>query len=152
MPKHLLADTHYGSTKCIAQAKDRGVTLLAPSMPPKGKGQGKLTLEDFEVDASGHIQRCPAGHAPLSGRMNRRFEARTTRGYRWLSPLILRLFADPSSIVRSSISEKSRSSIRTSTCAVKPRSHSHQLGQFMYTPHLSTPTVTIRRWTIRRRG
>lgn len=65
MPKHLLADTHYGSTKCIAQAKDRGVTLLAPSMPPKGKGQGKLTLEDFEVDASGHILRCPAGHAPL---------------------------------------------------------------------------------------
>ncbi len=64
-PEHLLADTHYGSNQCIAYAKAKGVTLLAPSMPPKGKGQGKLTLEDFEVDASGHIQRCPAGHAPL---------------------------------------------------------------------------------------
>ena len=65
MPEHMLADTHYGSTKCIAQAKAKGVTLLAPAMSPKGKGQGKLTLEDFEVDTSGHIQRCPAGHAPL---------------------------------------------------------------------------------------
>ena len=64
-PEHLLGDTHYGSNQCIAYAKAKGVTLLAPSMPPKGKGQGKLTLEDFEVDACGHIQRCPAGHAPL---------------------------------------------------------------------------------------
>ncbi len=64
-PEHMVADTHYGSTKCLTQAKAKGVTLLAPSMPPKGKGQGKLTLEDFELDASGYIQRCPAGHAPL---------------------------------------------------------------------------------------
>ncbi len=64
-PEHMVADTHYGSTKCLTQAKAKGVTLLAPSMPPKGKGQGKLTLEDFELDASRYIQRCPAGHAPL---------------------------------------------------------------------------------------
>ena len=64
-PEHMVADTHYGSTQCIAQAKAKGVTLLAPAMSPKGKGQGKLTLEDFELDTSGHIQRCPAGHAPL---------------------------------------------------------------------------------------
>ena len=64
-PEHIVADTHYGSTKCIAQAKAKGVTLLAPAMPPKGKGQGKLTLEDFELDTSGCIQRCPAGHVPL---------------------------------------------------------------------------------------
>lgn len=65
MREDMVADTHYGSTKCIAQAKAKGVTLLAPAMSPKGKGQGKLTLEDFEVDISGHIQRCPAGHTPL---------------------------------------------------------------------------------------
>ena len=65
MPEHMVADTHYGSTKCLTQAKAKGVTLLAPAMPPKGKGQGKLTLEDFELDASGYIQRCPQGHAPL---------------------------------------------------------------------------------------
>ena len=65
MPEHMVADTHYGSTKCIAQAKAKGVTLLAPAMSPKGKGQGKLTLEDFDLNASGHIQRCPAGHTPL---------------------------------------------------------------------------------------
>ena len=64
-PEHMLADTHYGSTKCLAQAKAKGVTLLAPAMPPKGKGQGKLTLEDFDLNACGHIQRCPAGHTPL---------------------------------------------------------------------------------------
>ena len=64
-PEHMVADTHYGSTQCIAQAKAKGVTLLAPAMSPKGKGQGKLTLEDFELNASGYIQRCPAGHAPL---------------------------------------------------------------------------------------
>ena len=64
-PEHMVADTHYGSNQCIAQAKAKGVTLLAPSMPPKGKGQGKLTLEDFDLNASGYIQRCPAGHAPL---------------------------------------------------------------------------------------
>ncbi len=64
-PEHMVADTHYGSTQCLTQAKAKGVTLLAPAMSPKGKGQGKLTLEDFELDTSGHIQRCPAGHAPL---------------------------------------------------------------------------------------
>lgn len=43
MPEHMVADTHYGSTKCLTQAGAKGVTLLAPAMPPKGKGQGKLT-------------------------------------------------------------------------------------------------------------
>lgn len=65
MREDMVADTHYGSTKCIAQAKAKGVILLAPAMSQKGKGQGKLTLEDFEVDTSGHIPRCPAGHTPL---------------------------------------------------------------------------------------
>jgi len=72
MPEYMVADTHYGSTECIAYAKAKGVTLLAPAMSPKGKGQGKLTLEDFELNASGYIQRCPAGHAPLETSVSRK--------------------------------------------------------------------------------
>ncbi|MCA9236242.1 MAG: transposase [Planctomycetales bacterium] len=34
-------------------------------MPPKGKQQGKLTLEDFELDDEGRVLRCPAGQAPM---------------------------------------------------------------------------------------
>ena len=76
-PEHMVADTHYGSTKCLTQAKAKGVTLLAPAMSPKGKGQGKLTLEDFELDTSGHIQRCPAGYAPLETSVSKkRLQAR----------------------------------------------------------------------------
>ena len=76
-PEHMVADTHYGSTDCLSQAKAKGVALFAPAMPPKGKGQGKLTLEDFELDASGCILRCPEGHAPLETSVSKkRLQAR----------------------------------------------------------------------------
>ena len=44
----------------------RGVEVVAPAMPAKGSKQGKVTLEDFELDDRGHVTRCPAGHAPIS--------------------------------------------------------------------------------------
>ena len=64
-PESMLGDTHYGSNDVIAKASDRGVELMAPSMPPKGSQQGKYSLEDFELDEEGRMLRCPQGHAPV---------------------------------------------------------------------------------------
>jgi hypothetical protein len=64
-PTKLLADSHYGSTERLATAKAHGVTMISPAMTAKGKCQGKLTLEDFELAEDGRILRCPEGHAPL---------------------------------------------------------------------------------------
>ena len=65
-PKTLLGDSHYGSEENLEEAALRGVEVIAPAMPPKGSQQGKLTLEDFELDDRGHVTRCPGGQAPLS--------------------------------------------------------------------------------------
>ena len=64
-PEELLADSHYGSNDCLEKGQRRSVKIIAPSMPAKGKKQGKLTLEDFELDADGRVLRCPEGHAPI---------------------------------------------------------------------------------------
>ena len=64
-PAALLADSHYGSTTCLAQGEQRGVTVVAPVMTAKGARQGKFTLEDFELDDQGCIRRCPAGQEPV---------------------------------------------------------------------------------------
>ena len=64
-PKELLADSHYGSNDCLEKGKQRKVEVVSPSMPPKGKQQGKLTLEDFDLNDEGRILRCPEGHEPL---------------------------------------------------------------------------------------
>ena len=63
-PSELLADSHYGSNECLQQGDDHGVEIVSPSMPPKGAQQGKLTLEQFELDEEGRITRCPEGHSP----------------------------------------------------------------------------------------
>jgi hypothetical protein len=65
-PKTLLGDSHYGSEDNLEEAGLRGVEMIAPAMPPKGSQQGKLTLEDFELDDRGHVTRCPGGQAPRS--------------------------------------------------------------------------------------
>jgi hypothetical protein len=39
--------------------------MVSPSMPAKGTRQGKLTLEDFELDDDGRVLRCPAGQVPV---------------------------------------------------------------------------------------
>ncbi len=64
-PKALLGDSHYGSEENLEEAALRGVEVIAPAMPPKGSRQGKLTLEDFELDDRGHVTRCPGGQTPL---------------------------------------------------------------------------------------
>jgi len=64
-PVVLLADTHYGSENCVKEAASFGVEVLAPVNTAKGKKQGKLTLEDFELDTSGLVIRCPQGQEPV---------------------------------------------------------------------------------------
>ncbi len=64
-PKELLADSHYGSNNCLAKGRERAVEIVSPAMTAKGKLQGKLTLEDFELDSEGRVLRCPAGREPM---------------------------------------------------------------------------------------
>ncbi|MDQ3333336.1 MAG: hypothetical protein M3552_22270 [Planctomycetota bacterium] len=64
-PKALLADSHYGSNACLAKGRRREVEIVSPAMPAKGTKQGKLTLEDFELDDEGRALSCPAGHPPV---------------------------------------------------------------------------------------
>ncbi|MBA3484943.1 MAG: transposase [Pirellulales bacterium] len=64
-PKELLADSHYGSNACLEKGRHRHVEIISPAMTAKGKRQGKLTLEDFELDDQGRVVRCPIGHEPL---------------------------------------------------------------------------------------
>lgn len=64
-PEELLADSHYGSMECLAAGSKRGVTIISPAQTPKGKLQGKLTFEDFDLDDEGRILRCPAGQEPV---------------------------------------------------------------------------------------
>ena len=63
-PQELLADSHYGSNDCLAKGSELGVEIVSPSMPAKGTRQGKLTLEDFELDNEGRVLRCPTGQEP----------------------------------------------------------------------------------------
>mgnify|MGYP001205394012 CR=1 FL=1 len=64
-PKELLADSHYGSNDCLRKGRERDVEIVSPSMPAKGTRQGKLTLEDFELDEQGLVLRCPLGQSPV---------------------------------------------------------------------------------------
>ena len=64
-PEELLADSHYGSKECLKKGRERDVKIISPAMTAKGKRQGKLTLEDFELDGDGRVLRCPAGQEPV---------------------------------------------------------------------------------------
>lgn len=76
-PKALAADSHYGSIDNADHATGEGVELVAPAMPPKGYKQKRLTLENFELDKQGLVQKCPAGHAPCSASIGpKRIQAR----------------------------------------------------------------------------
>ncbi len=68
-PQELLADSHYGSTDCIAHGAQREVEIVAPAMTAKGTKQGRLTLENFDLDDEGRVVSCPAGHRPLETRI-----------------------------------------------------------------------------------
>ena len=64
-PNDLLADSHYSSKECLEKGRQRDVKILSPAMTARGKHQGKLTLENFELDNEGRALRCPAGHEPM---------------------------------------------------------------------------------------
>ena len=68
-PQELLADSHYGSNECLEKGRERGVEMVSPSMPAKGTRQGKLTLEDFELEEQGLVVRCPMGQSPVEARV-----------------------------------------------------------------------------------
>lgn len=65
-PESIVGDTHYGSEDNIRKAHERGVELIAPASPPKGYKQGRLTLEQFELDEAGCVIKCPQGYAPIA--------------------------------------------------------------------------------------
>jgi hypothetical protein len=60
-PQLILGDTRYGSEENHRKLGEEGVRLVAPTQPPKGYKKGKLTLEQFQLDAQGLIVQCPAG-------------------------------------------------------------------------------------------
>ena len=64
-PQQLLADSHYGSTDNVHEAAEEAVELVSPAMTAKGEARGDLTLEQFELDETGRVLRCPAGHTPV---------------------------------------------------------------------------------------
>jgi hypothetical protein len=63
-PTQVLGDSHYGSQEQVEQMHTQGIQVISPAMPPKGYKQGQITLEQFELDASGAIIACPQGHPP----------------------------------------------------------------------------------------
>jgi hypothetical protein len=65
VPELMLGDSHYGRTEDVEQLQRQGIEFLAPPMPPQGAKQGRLTLEDFELDEEGRIVACPQGHFPV---------------------------------------------------------------------------------------
>lgn len=71
-PQQLLADSHYGSNNNVNHAAADGIDLISPAMTPKGEKRGDLTLEQFELNDSGGVMRCPAGHIPLMTSCGRR--------------------------------------------------------------------------------
>ncbi|HID24035.1 MAG TPA: hypothetical protein EYP14_16760, partial [Planctomycetaceae bacterium] len=70
-PEEVLADSHYGGDDNIAAAKELGVEVVAPAMPG-AKKDDKSGLEDFEFSEEGEVLHCPAGHAPVKKKTNRK--------------------------------------------------------------------------------
>ena len=78
-PATLLGYSHYGASETKAMMRDREIDLVAPMPPAKGELSGRLTLEDFALDASGLVLRCPNDTKPTStsaakARLQARFE------------------------------------------------------------------------------
>ena len=66
-PDLLFGDTHYGSDENVEAAARRGVDLQSPVSGTTPGNAGDLTIDDFVMDEERHeVQRCPAGHEPLS--------------------------------------------------------------------------------------
>ena len=70
-PELLFGDTHYGSDENVEAAARRGVDLQSPVSGVTPGNAGDLTIDDFVIDEECHVvQRCPAGHRPLSSQYN----------------------------------------------------------------------------------
>lgn len=66
-PELLFGDTLYGSDKNVEAASQRGVDLQSPVSGVTPGSADDLTIDDFVIDEEQHvIERCPAGHVPLS--------------------------------------------------------------------------------------
>jgi hypothetical protein len=79
-PKELLGDTHYGVGDNPQKAAEEGVTLISPAQPPKAYLEGKLSLENFELDAQGLVVECPTGQKPIStSSTEKNYQARFAR-------------------------------------------------------------------------
>lgn len=66
-PELLYGDTHYGSDENVETAAQRGVDLQSPVSGVTPGHPGDLTIDDFVIDEISHeVQRCPAGHTPVS--------------------------------------------------------------------------------------
>ena len=70
-PDEVLADSHYGGDDNIAASRKMGVEVVAPAMGGSKK-EGELGLEDFEFSEDGEALSCPAGHAPVKKKTNRK--------------------------------------------------------------------------------
>lgn len=66
-PELLFTDTGYSSDENVEAAAQKGVDLQTPvAGAPTGNGTD-LTIDDFVIDENTNVvQRCPAGHEPLS--------------------------------------------------------------------------------------
>ena len=66
-PELLFGDTHYGSDENVESAAQRGVDLQSPVSGATPGNTGDLTIDDFVIEEEQQVvQRCPAGHEPLS--------------------------------------------------------------------------------------
>ena len=63
-PEELQADTLYGSDENFQEAEQLGVEVVSPAMGSEKRESAKLS--DFTFLPSGHVDQCPAGHAPVS--------------------------------------------------------------------------------------
>jgi transposase-like protein DUF772/DDE family transposase len=83
-PAILLGDSHYGASETKAMMREREIVLVAPMPSAKGALSGRLTLEDFALDASGLVSHCPNDIKPTStsaakARLQARFDLSNCR-------------------------------------------------------------------------
>jgi Transposase DDE domain len=78
-PELLYGDTHYGSDENVEAAARRGVDLQSPVSGVTPGNAGDLTIDDFVIDEERHVvQRCPAGHEPLSSQYDNKQDQTVT--------------------------------------------------------------------------
>jgi hypothetical protein len=67
LPETLCADAGYGRDENVLEAEARGVDLQSPVGGTAPQNPQDLTVDDFVIDEqTEEVQRCPAGHPPLS--------------------------------------------------------------------------------------